>query len=598
MTRRTVFHGVGAAPGIGIGRVFLVDRRRVSFVKQRIGPRQVEKELQRFLDAVLASEGQLEELAARLRATIEERGRRPGALDVEPQTSSEPLSILDAHRLMLRDPMLIDGTTARIQREHLCAEWALRLTIRDIRSLLDELADNYFRERRSDIDFVGDRILRALSGDQDDLEREVPENAVVVAHELSPTDTLHLIRHHLVGFVTDAGARTSHTAILARALGLPAVVAAGNVADIAGQNDIIALDGSSGEVVLHPGRLVLSRYRSVARERARIDEELHRDLYLPTETACGEPVTLMANVELGEELESLLHHGVEGVGLLRTEFLFMRGELPGASAHRDAYIDVISHLAGRPLTIRTFDMGGDKVHGARPMPHEANPALGLRAIRYALSEHAMFMDQLRGILEASAHGPVRVLLPMISGVGELREALDLLEQTRMQLRSEGVPFDEKVPVGIMIEVPSAVWVADLLAREVDFFSVGTNDLVQYILAADRGNDQVAYLYRPLHTSVLRALRSVATAASQAGIGLAVCGEMASEPMYAPILIGLGFRELSMHALAVPRIKSVIRNLQVEICTQLVDELLRLPTVKDTEAVLEQRVLPLIPRALI
>ncbi len=600
MVRRIVFPGVPAAPGIGIGRVHLVDRRRVRYAKRRVPSKQVQDEIQRFQAAIGESERQLDELSDRLRASIDRivpEGSDSPATDGA-SMRADHLSILEAHRMMLRDPMLVDGTSARISRERLCAEWALRLTLRDIKNLLDELADNYFRERRSDVDFVGDRILRNLTGGADDIEREVPKNAVVVAHDLSPADTLHLMRHKLAGFVTDVGGRTSHTAILARALGIPAVVAAGSISELAAEGDAIAMDGHSGEVVLHPGRTVVSRYRSVARERALIDEELHRALDQPSVTACGHSVSLLANVEIGEEVQSLSRHGAEGIGLLRTEFMFMRGEIPDFGAHLAAYLEVLRALKGLPLTVRTFDMGGDKIRDGANHPHENNPALGLRAVRYCLRERELFVDQLRGILAASAHGPIKLLLPMISGVAELREVRALLDETREALRREGVPFDAAMPVGIMIELPSAVWVADLLAAEVDFFSVGTNDLTQYTLAADRDNEQVAYLYRPLHTSVLRALDQVSRAARAAGIPLAVCGEMASEPTLAPVLLGLGFTELSMHASAIPRIKRVIRSFSLAESEELVQELLQLATVQELEAVLAQRVLAKIPETLV
>lgn len=588
--RKEVFWGVAAAPGVSTGRVHLVDRRRLRYPKRRIARNMVDDEIARFRAAIEFSDGQLHSLAERLsQAHLAEVEAQP---EVSPNTiRADHLSILEAHRLMLRDPMLVDGTINKITGDKICAEWALRRTVSDIKDIFDEFTDNYFRERRSDIDFVGDRVMRRLIGSGDDLERVLPHNAIIVAHDLSPADTLTLARQKPRGFVTQAGGRTSHTAILARALGIPAVVAAGKIADLATANDIIAINGESGEVVLHPGREVLRRFRSIARAQALVEKELHQVLALPSETACGQPVSFLANVELGEEIAILDKNGAEGVGLLRTEFLFMRGALPRVDEHRRAYIDAINGLKGKPLTIRTFDLGGDKLRDEQAPSHENNPALGLRAVRYCLREEGLFRDQLRGILEASAHGPLRLLFPMITGVGELRKAKAVLAEVQQELRDESVAFDENMPIGIMIEVPSAVFVADILAREVDFFSVGTNDLTQYLLAADRDNEQVAYLYRSLHVSVLRALGRIAQAARIAKIPVGVCGEMAGEPSSVPILLGLGFREFSMNAPAIPRIKRVVRNFRVDECEEIVEDMLHRTTVPELEAVLQVRVRP-------
>lgn len=591
-----LFQGVGASPGIGIGRVHLVDRRRVHYAKTRIQQRQIPAEIERFLAAIQESERQLEQLAQRLQQTIERTAaaaehartpRRRTDTDGRASIRTDHLSILVAHRLMLRDPMLVDGTIARITNERLCAEWALRLTLREVKSLLDDVADDYFRERRSDVDFVGDRILRNLTGSG--IEADAPEGSVVVAHDLSPADTLGLLRHKIAGFVTDVGGRTSHTAILAQALGLPAVVAAGNISDLAGDGDLLALDGTSGEVVLRPGRGVLARFREAADKRAQFDAELRADLHLPIETLCGQRIELHANIDRGDEVEILLAHGGDGVGLLRTEYLFLDGQTPSAAAHLAAYQQVILALAGKPATIRTFDLGGDKVASGASWQREPNPALGLRAIRYCLRERELFRAQLRGVLEASAHGPTRLLLPMVSGVHELREARALLDEEQTALRQAGIAYDEKLPVGVMIELPAAVWTADQLAAEADFFSVGSNDLIQYILAADRDNERVAHLYRPLHPAVLRALQHTARAAQAAGIGLSLCGEMASDPLFLPLLLGLGFAELSMPPMAIPRIKRAVRSVTMQECREIAAEALDYRLVSEVEQLIDRRV---------
>ncbi|MBN2361447.1 MAG: phosphoenolpyruvate--protein phosphotransferase [Deltaproteobacteria bacterium] len=605
VVQHRVFQGVGASPGIGIGRVHLVDRRRVHYAKTRIQQRQIPAEIERFLAAIQVSERQLEALAQRLQQSIERTAAeaertRPARRRTDPEgrasIRTDHLSILVAHRLMLRDPMLVDGTIARISNERLCAEWALRMTLREVKSLLDDVADDYFRERRSDVDFVGDRILRNLTGGG--AEASAPEGSVVVAHDLSPADTLGLLRSKIAGFVTDVGGKTSHTAILAQALGLPAVVAAGDISDLAGDGDLVSLDGATGEVVLRPGRAVLARFRQVADKRAQFDAELRAELHLPTETRCGQRVALQANIDRGDEVELLLALGCDGVGLLRTEYLFLEEQKTASTAHSAAYRQVVEALAGLPVTIRTFDLGGDKVAVGSGWQREPNPALGLRAVRYCLRERDLFRAQLRGVLEASAHGKTRLLLPMISGVHELREVKVLLEEERAALRAAGIPFDERMAVGAMIELPAAVWIADQLATEVDFFSVGSNDLVQYILAADRDSELVAHLYRPLHPAVLRALQQTARAAQGAGIGLALCGNMASEPLYLPLLLGLGYSELSMPVLAIPRIKRVVRSVSMDECRALAAEALRLSTAPDVERLVDQRMRSLLEPALL
>jgi len=543
--------GIPAAPGVAIGRVFPVDRRRARVPRFHIPPEEVESEIARLDAAVKESVEQL----LQIRRSLGE---------------GEQGAILDAHRLMADDPTLLEGAKGLIREELLNAEWAVRRLVRDMSEKLG--SDGYLAERRADLDEVGDRIVHNLIGEKPMLVALPEEEVVIVAFDLPTAEAAVLLSSGKIkGLVTDFGSKTSHTAILARALEVPCVVGAGQASEIAHAGDVIALDGSTGEVLLSPDAEEIRRFEAARAAAKSRDAELLEDRDLPAQTRDGRRIFLFANIEFPEEVPSVIAHGGEGVGLYRTEFLYLnREELPTEEEHYSAYSSILERMQGRPVTIRTLDLGGDKLPiGHRS--HEPNPALGLRAIRFTLRHPQLFRTQVRALLRASLHGTLQIMLPMIAAVGELREAKVQIESIRQELLREGKPVQEKIPIGIMLETPAAALAADRLARECDFFSIGTNDLIQYSLAIDRSNRDVAYLYKPLHLGVLRLIQASVDGAKDAGIECAMCGEMAGDPVYALVLLALGLDNLSMNPADIPKVKRVIRSTSLADAKKLLEE---------------------------
>ena len=557
--------GVAVSAGIAIGRAFLVGRDLIKEPRYHVEADDVDAEISRLRRALAASDKQLEKIKTKLAAS----------------ESSSDFHIITAHQMMLHDEHIVDATVGYIQDELINAEWALRKAVDDIRGVFDAIEDDYFRERRSDIDFVGERVLRNLLGKETG-PLKPPPDAIVVAYDLSPADTAQLHKHAVAGLITDAGGKTSHTAIIARAHELPAVVGLEDITEIVLDDDLLIVDGQAGIVIVNPLPTTVSEYRDQQRELMRAEAMLLGNRDLPAVTRDGVAVQLYANIDGPDELDGALEHGAMGIGLYRSEFLFMVSDrIPDEETHYRTAVEVLTRMAGKPVTMRTFDLGADKLAGflEEAALDEVNPALGLRSIRLCLADlgQPLFRSQLRGLLRASAHGPLRIMFPMISGVGELRAAQAAIESVKAELRSEGVPFDEGIKVGIMIEMPSAALIADLLAKECAFFSIGTNDLIQYTMAVDRVNELVSYLYEPLHPALLRLVRDTSTAARAAGIPVSLCGEMAADPLVAPVLIGLGITELSMSAVSIPEVKGVIRSTTMADLEQLVAHVLTLPT---------------------
>jgi len=565
------FHGLGVCPGFAFGRVQLVDRRRVAVPRYHLKAGKVEAELERFERAVVASEQQLVELI--------DRAARTGLREVE--------SLLGAHTTILRDKVLHEATRERITSDQVNAEWALSLVIRKIRELFDGLDEAYFKERRSDVDVVGDRLMRNLVGAEVDMLSNLSPDAIVVAYDLSPGDTVALARYAVKGFVTETGARTSHIAIFARSMNIPAVLGVQGIAERAGDGDKIVVDGEQGVVILRPSSAAQTKLRAAERRRIKVEQALLADRHLPAETTDGERVTLLGNIEVPDEIDGVLAQGGEGIGLYRTEFLVIeRRRMPTYAEQLGEYQRVVRAVAGRTITIRTIDVGGDKFvpdAGVARFASGQNPALGMRAIRYSLRDVEAFKAQLRAVLVASADGPVKLLFPLVTGVEEVRQAKAILDEVRAGLLADGVPFDAHLPVGVMIETPAAVMVADALAREVDFFSIGTNDLIQYALAVDRRNGDVAYLYQPCAPAVLRLIAEAMRAAREAGKPVSVCGEMAADPFHLPLLLGLGVRTLSMNAHAIPVVKRMDRRASAADCAALVAAVRTLGTTAEVEA---------------
>ncbi len=540
--------GIGVSPGIAIGPVHFLEKRDFKVRRYHILPTEVSPEVRRFRRAVAASATQLRRLKGKL---AKELGK-------------EHAYILDAHLMLMQDHMLIDEVVERIRKEEVNAEWCLSRAISRFKTVFASLEDAYLRERASDVEDIGYRILQNLEGGAAETMSGVPEGVIVVARDLAPSDTAQMIREKIKGFATDVGGKTSHTAIMARSLEIPAVVGLEIVTRKAETGDTMILDGTTGEVFLNPDAQTLRRYRELRQRYHRYEVELLKLKDLPAETLDGYRLNLEANIELQEEIPSVLEHGADGIGLYRTEFIYLnRSDMPAEEEHYLIYRRLAETMGSRPATIRTFDLGGDKFLSHVPLAKEMNPALGLRAIRFCLREVPIFKTQLAGILRASAHGKLRIMFPLIAELTELQQAREILEEVKADLDRRGLPYDRKIQVGVMIETPSAALIAEYLAEDSDFFSIGTNDLIQYALAIDRVNEHVAYLYRPFHPAVLRIIRFVVEAAHNRGIPVAMCGEMAGEPISTLVLLGLGIDSLSMNALSLPRVKKIVRASRLE-----------------------------------
>jgi phosphotransferase system enzyme I (PtsI) len=554
--------GIGVSPGIAIGRALLLHRPTDISAERDISPDEVADEIQRLQDAIRLSRQQLEVVRRK----------------AEEHPTPEPGLIIDAHLLILDDIMLVSETIATIEKDLVDAETALRRTLLRIRHLFASIEDEYLRERRSDVEFVGQRILRNLIGYHENLLQEITDQVILVAHDLSPADTLQLDRNKILAFVTDAGGRTSHTAILARSMGIPAIVGLESVTHLVSQGLPLIVDGTTGMIVIHPSAESFRDYlqRKQQYEYAEQELELLRDL--PAQTADGYELVLRANLDAPADIALARKNGASGVGLMRTEFLFMNRTIPPSEDEQfQVYKEMVEGMAPASVMIRTLDVGGDKLVDHINLEGEANPALGLRAIRFSLKEEVLFRTQLRAILRASAFGKVRLAFPMISGIEELRACRRHLRGVMDELSACQQPFDPALEVGIVVETPSAALLAELIAREVDFFSVGTNDLIQYCLAVDRGNEHLAYLYEPLHPAILRALQLICNAGKHAGIPVGMCGEMASDPLYVDILVALGFTELSMSPNDILRMKRALRLSRKDRSDVLLTTLMTLPT---------------------
>jgi len=562
LMQEKVYRGIMASPGIVIGRAYLLDRRKVVVAGQRIEEISVKDEVVRFKRAVELSKSQLEDLKKRFTKGL----------------GKSHLYILDTHIMLLEDKMLVDGTVKRVKEAHLNAEGALKETIEAIGLKFDTIEDEYLRERKHDVEQVGERILRNLVGHKQESLADIKGEAVIIAHDLAPSDTLMMRKDKILGFATDAGSRTSHTAILARSMGIPAAVGLENITAAVKTGDVVILDGIHGVVIVDPDEETFLDYLKKQRRYKYFEQELENIKDLPAETLDGHVVLLEGNIELPEEVASVADHGGSGIGLYRTEFLFMnRSTLPTEEEHYAAYRQVAERAVPQEVVVRTFDLGGDKIAVSTGLEKESNPALGLRAIRFSLKKQDIFRVQLRGILRASAHGNIKILYPMISGLPELYATKAILAEVKAELRAEGRAFNENMKIGVMIEIPSAALIADLLAAEVDFFSVGTNDLIQYTLAIDRQNEHVAYMYEPLDPAVLRLLQKISDAAREANIPLAMCGEMAGDPLYAAILIGMGYNVLSMNVASIPWVKKVIRSVRMQDALELASLVVAQPT---------------------
>ncbi len=557
--------GIAVSSGIAIGPAYVVDRR-----KQHIEPRDIERaetdeEIARFEAALAETQSQLRVIEGRL-------------------PHGEHRQILRAQQLMLEDPDLAGRVSEIVLEELIGAECALARVADEIRDMLEQADAAHFRERSTDITLLAERVLVNLLGHEPQALRP-PAGAVVIAHDLSPADTAEMVRSDIVGIVTSVGGLTGHSAIIARSMELPAVVGVDDVDLVVERGDMVVLDAIHGVVLLRPSDAALDEWNEARGRYDEFEDQVQREHGLPAMTRCGQRVTLRANVALTEEVASSRFHGAEGVGLYRTEFLYMgRDTAPSEEEHYRHAKKVLLKMAPYPVVFRTFDLGSDKQTSLLDYDSdaEANPAMGVRGLRLALMNREWFLSQIRGLLRAALHGPLRIMLPMVTSLPELKLALELVDQARQQLEDDRLAYAQDVPVGIMVEVPSAALEAERLARYVDFMSIGTNDLIQYTLAIDRENDDVAYLYRPLQSAILQLIQRVCEAGQAAGIPVSLCGELAADPRYTWVLLGLGVTELSMHPSAIPVIKNIIRSSDYDDMLSLVGEVLEVEDVDDAE----------------
>ena len=557
------FEGAGVSPGIACSKIHVVRDDFDDITRYRIAPSQVTDEIGRFETALIQTRMQILEMQQRIAESI----------------GTKDAAIFDAHLLVVEDHTLIDEVLRKLETELCNVEWVFQEVATRYAETLNKIDDPYLRERALDIQDVTKRVIRNLQGKAPKTFLALTEPHILVAHNLTPSDTASMDREKVLGIATDLGSRTSHTAILARSLDIPAIVGLHDVTAKLETGQHVLLDGSDGWLIIDPTPETLARYAEIESRRARVVAQLKELRETTSTTRDGRHIVLSANIELPEEVDAVAANGAEGIGLYRTEFLYLnRTTLPTEDEQYEVYRKVAERVRPNPLIIRTFDLGGDKLApGTVDISDELNPFLGWRAIRFCLENIDIFKTQLRAILRASAAGNVKIMFPMISGLDELRRAMAVLAECKEEFRDSKIEIGEKTEIGAMIEIPSAAISASVLASEVDFFSVGTNDLIQYALAVDRVNEKIAHLYEPTHPAVLRLLKMVADAAHANNIWVGVCGEMAGDVALVPLLLGLGMDELSAGATLVPRVKRAVQSLAIPECRELVEETLKLDT---------------------
>ena len=565
------FSGIPAAPGIAHFPAFLRHEVDEEILSHPIDDADVEREIIRFEDALIATRVELLEIQQRIVAAI----------------GSEDASIFDAHLLVVEDRTLIDEVLRMLERERLNVDYVFQQVAQKYCATLEAIDDPYLRERVVDIQDVTRRVIRNLLGKAPHNPAAHDHQHIVVAHNLTPSDTAQLNRDLVCGFVTEIGSKTSHTAIMARSLEIPAIVGMQGICQNIQLGDDILIDGYNGLLILNPSMETLIEYGRIEQQKEEVVERLQLIRETESTTRDGKHIILSANVDLPDDLADIKASGAEGIGLYRTEFLYLnRDTCPDEEEQYGHYLQAAEESLPHSVIIRTLDIGGDKSSTSLLFEEEANPFLGCRAIRFCLENLDIFKIQLRAILRASTVGNIRIMYPMISGLQELRRANAVLEDCKNELAAAGIPFQADIEVGIMIEIPSAVLVADHLAREVKFFSIGTNDLIQYTIAVDRLNDRIAHLYNPTHPSILRMIKMTVDAARAQNIWVGVCGEMAADILLTPILIGLGLEELSATGALVPRVKKAVQSLDSSSCRDLVNTAL---TMDDSHAILEMSI---------
>ncbi len=557
-----IYNGIAGSEGIAAGRAYIYNNEQVESNEGIISSGAAEAELCKLDEGIRKSKAQIEELKKKVLSELDE----------------SKAMIFDAHMMMLEDPEFLETVRESIRADNVNAAYAVRKAADFYISIFGQIEDDYMRERAADIKDVSSRLIRNITGASSDGLKKIDSPVIIVAHDLTPSDTASMNRNFVLGFATDIGGGTSHAAIMAKGLGIPAVLGLGNISKKVKDGDYIIIDGTEGKVIINPDTGLKEEYKLKIYEYKKQRKKFEGSAFLPAVTTDERKVEIAGNIGTPEDIESVIARGGDGVGLFRTEFLYMdRDSLPTEEEQFEVYRKAAAAFEGKPVIIRTLDIGGDKKLRYLELPEEMNPFLGWRAIRICLERKDIFKTQLRAILRASTYGNIMIMFPMISGVGELRAAKEVLEEAKSELRRENIEFNEDIKVGIMVEIPSAAITADTIAKEADFFSIGTNDLCQYSLAVDRMNPKVSKLFQPLHPGILKLIKHVIDASHRHGIFTGMCGGMAGSGEAAIILLGLGLDEYSMSAASIPVIKSIIRNVSYEKAKEIACHALELET---------------------
>ena len=578
------YKGIGVSPGIAIGRAVIIEKRVTSVYRVPIREEEVDGEVTRFLEALEKTKDELLELKAKVSRSMGE----------------EYASIFEAHAMIVGDASFADRVVQKIEEEQVNAEWALSEVDEELQARFQSFDDEYLRERVADVKDVTQRMLVNLQGIAHHDVSEITHDVVILADDVTPSDTIHFNRRPIVGFVTESGGRTSHTSIIAKSLFMPAVIGVPRLTKIIDNDELVIVDGYEGTIVVNPTHALVEEYRSRVTRHHESEKRLLENRDTPAVTKDNVSITLQANIELVEELEDANRFGAQGIGLYRSEFLYIAKSplLPTEEEHFNIYRRLAESVAPNWCIIRTFDLGGKKVAKQIVGKQEDNPVLGLRALRLCMKFRDMFRTQLRALLRASAFGKIKIMFPLVSGVQELRQVKTLVKEIKSELDAEGIAYNNDLQIGIMIEVPSAAVIADMLATEADFFAIGTNDLIQYSLAIDRANENVSYLYEPLHPALLRLIKFVIEAGKRAGIPVSMCGEMASDPIYAIVLLGLGLEIFSMNPSSIPVIKNIIRAVRYRDCRRIAELALQKKTAQEIEEFVIESVATRFPEGLI
>jgi len=578
------YKGIGVSPGIAIGRAVIVEKRVASVYRVPIREEEVPAEVTRFLESLEKTQDELLDLKQKVSRSMGEEYAR----------------IFEAHAMIVGDASFSDKVVQKIENEQVNAEWALAEVQEELQARFASFEDDYLRERVADVKDVAERVLVNLTGISHHDLSEIEHDVIIIADDLTPSDTIHFNRRPIVGFATEAGGRTSHTSIIAKSLFMPAIIGVPRLTKIVDNDELVIVDGYEGTVVVNPTPAMVQEYVSRVSRHEEAEQKLLENRELAAETKDHHQISLQANIELIEELKDVQKFGAQGIGLYRSEFLYLSTApfLPTEEQHFNVYRELAEATAPNWCVIRTFDLGGKKLARELLGSKEDNPVLGLRALRLCMQHRDMFKTQLRALLRASAYGKIKIMFPLVSGVQELRQVKTLIRQIRLELDAQEIPYNRELQIGIMIEVPSAAVIADLLATEADFFAIGTNDLIQYSLAIDRGNENVSYLYEPLHPALLRLIKFVIDAGKKAGIPVSMCGEMASDPIYAIVLLGLGLEIFSMNPSSIPIVKNVVRSVRYKDCKRIAELCLQKKTAQEIEEFIIESVAMRFPEGLV